>query len=403
MLAATQAFLAEHRRTRVEPLADLLVTTIEAENPGYRATGVVPRADLWRSCRDNADRILQLVAQAEAEPAAPGARARDIERDPAYDAARETGQRRAEQGLPLDDVLRSFRLGGRLIWADLVAEAPQSLDPGDIREIGSRLWEAVDETSAQVAAAYHRHERAAVRADEQQRAELWEGLLSGRAREPAFAQLAGRTLDLPVAGGYLVCVGSVGSQVDLPSAEHAVSPLASRWVRRTDGAVGLVALRDGGPGPALRGLERLARASGVALGVSSVLPGLSSAGDAFDQAQLALRAQEGPVGLSDFDRRLPEALLLSSTEVSQRLVEVWLGPLLALGQAEGEVLVDTLRAWVECGGAVTPAAERVPCHRNTVVNRLRRVGDLLGRDLLEGAPPVELDLALRALRLAPPG
>jgi len=33
--------------------------------------------------------------------------------DDYFDAARETGRRRAEQRLPLDDVLRSFRRGGR--------------------------------------------------------------------------------------------------------------------------------------------------------------------------------------------------------------------------------------------------------------------------------------------------
>lgn len=391
----TRAFLVQHRVARIPPLADLLVETIEADNPGYRAAGVVPREDLRRSCVDNIDRILELLAD-PAQRRAP----RQVERDPAFDAARDTGRRRAEQGLPLDDVLRSFRIGGRLIWDDLVAAAPESLDPGELRDIGSHLWEVVDQTSAQVAAAYHRHERAAVRAAEQQRAELWEGLLSGRAREPAFVHLAARTLDLPVNGGYLVVIGA---EVDLGRAEQAVSPLASRWVRRTAGAVGLVALRGSPPDAALRGLDRLAQDAGRPLGVSSVLVGLAAVGDALGQAQLALRAQGDEPGLAAFDRRLPEALLLSSISVSERLVEVWLGPVLALGASEGGVLVDTLRAWVECGGAVTPAAERVPCHRNTVVNRLRRVGDLVGHDLLEGAPPVELDLALRAHRLRPRG
>ena len=60
-------------------------------------------------------------------------------------------------------------------------------------------------------------------------------------------------------------------------------------------------------------------------------------------------------------------------------------------------LLRTLRAWVACGGSTVRTAKAVPCHRNTVINRLRRVAQLTGRSLADDAPPVELDLALRAL------
>lgn len=392
MREQTREFLAQHRRARTVPIATRLVEVIEAENRGYRDLPVVSRPDLLRSCLANVGRVLELLAEAAETGRLHG------EHDAAYDAARETGQRRAEQGLPLDDVLRSFRMGGRLIWADLVAEAPAVLDPADVRDIGTALWEVVDRTSAEVAASYHRHERAAVDADAQQRAELWEGLLTGRAREPAFAHLAARVLDLPVSGDYLVVSGA---GLDLARAERSTGQAVSRWVRRTDGVVGLVALRDGDPAPALRALAHEAEASGCALGVSTVVPGLSRADDGVAQAQLALRARDGQPGLSSFDEQLPEALLLSSPAVTRRLVAVWLAPLLDLGGGESGVLLDTLAAWVGTGGSVTATATAVPCHRNTVMNRLRRVEGLLGRPLLDRAPPVELDLALRAVKLGP--
>src|SRR5689334_14058049 len=97
--------------TRVDELADHLVATIQHDNPGYRGTRVVPVEDLRRSCHDNLVRILQLVG---GRGSASGSE---------YDAARATGRRRAEQGLPVDDVLRSFRMGGRLVWEALVHEA----------------------------------------------------------------------------------------------------------------------------------------------------------------------------------------------------------------------------------------------------------------------------------------
>ena len=134
--------------TQVAGLADRLVLTILESNPGYRGSRLVPEQDLWRSCHDNLVRILQLV----------GGEA--WQGQEYYDAARATGRRRAEQGLPLDDLLRSFRMGGRLVWESLVAEA-RSLGTDDdaLLDLGTRVWEVVDRSSAQVAAAYHEAER----------------------------------------------------------------------------------------------------------------------------------------------------------------------------------------------------------------------------------------------------
>jgi DNA-binding PucR family transcriptional regulator len=41
----------------------------------------------------------------------------------------------------------------------------------------------------------------------------------------------------------------------------------------------------------------------------------------------------------------------------------------------------------------------VHCHRNTVLNRLRRLSEVTGHDLTGGVTPVELALALRARRV----
>jgi len=76
----------------------------------------------------------------------------------------------------------------------------------------------------------------------------------------------------------------------------------------------------------------------------------------------------------------------------------WLGGLLTLPPGESEQLLVTLEAWVSCGGSAVATATAVHCHRNTVANRLRRVGDLTGLELGE-IPPLGLGLALRALRL----
>ena len=386
MRATTLDFLAEHRRARVGALTERRVETIVAGNPGYRAVQVVPLADLQASCRDNLTRVLELLGAAVADgaPPAPG--------EAAYDAARATGRRRADQGLPLDDVLRSFRMGGRLVWEDLVDRAPAALDPADVREIGTRLWEVIDETSAQVAAAYHAAEQVAVRADEQLRAALWEGLLGGRGAEPGFAHEAARLLDVPVDGRYLVVLADA---LDPVRVEEALLPQPSVWVRRTGSVAGLLPVGDAPLAPVLGTLRRYADAPAA---VSAPVRGLAGVGTGVRQASLALRTLGGAAGLATFDDRLPEALLLTAPDVAARLVDIWLGPVLALPRPEREALLRTLEAWVATGGSPTHTAVRVHCHRNTVLNRLRRVASLLGRAELGEVPPVELALALRSRR-----
>lgn len=390
-------FLAVHRTSSVLDLTDRLVATIIESNPGYDATGVVPREDLRHSCHDNIVRILELLAFRVAGESPP------VE-GPYFDAARATGTRRAEQGLPLDDVLRSFRMGGRLIWEDLIDQAGPlgMLDGDDLRIVGTQLWMAVDETSAEVAVAYHSTQRLQVRADEQRRAALWEGLLSGRGGESGFVLEAARALDLSADGP--IAVAAVGRTAPGPAFVEGIAhqlctiDVRSTWQHRAGRQVGVLELASHDLGPCL---EMLRGWDGVPLGLSSVREGLGEAGAALGEALLALRtvAPERPQAVAYHDR-LPDVLLLSSPEVADRLVELWLGALLALPEREHRVLLETLELWVASAGSATRTAALVPCHRNTVLNRIRRVVEVTGRELAEGPPPMELSLALRRWRLA---
>lgn len=398
----TVGFLARHSQGRVPAMTERLVSTILEQNPAYGDGQVVPVADLRRSCHDNITRILELLAGAVAGGWDPNGVS-----DAYFDAARETGRRRAEQGMALDDVLRSFRVGGRLIWEDLIEEARSldALDADGLREVGTRLWEVVDVTSAQVASAYHVAEREFVREDEQRRAALWEGLLHGRAKDPAFAREASQIFDLPVRGRYVVVAlghedgaGNAGVEIEQRLALRQVS---SVWQRRADGVIGVLTLG----GSALKTvLHVLDEQADRPVGVSGVADALADMDLAHRQAVLALRSVPGDKGGPVvFDECLPEALLLSSPDVAERLVEVWLGPVLDLPEAERRPLLLTLETWVATAGSATRTAQLSHCHRNTVLNRIRRLGGLIGRELTEGAPPLDLSLALRALRLSTAG
>ena len=389
--------LAERVLDRLPALADALVRTIEEQNPGYRTMTVVPRDDLRSSCRDNLASVLQMIA----EPAVDGGPAGRREH---YDAAWATGRRRAEQGMPLDDVLRSFRLGGRLVWEALIdqARADHLVDTVGLLDVATRVWEVVDATSAQVAAAYHFAEGDLLRADAHRMAMLWEGLLSGQAKGTSFAYEVSRALGVPLVGPYAVVVADVGP--DSADAEQlrqrlAAQQIVSVWQARADALVGLLALRE----PALGGvLAQLREALSGPAGVSLVVRGLAEVDAAYRQAILARRTVLGDQAeAAALEERLPDALLLSSPELAQHLVNRWLGGLLEIAPAERRLLLGTLQIWVTTAGSVKHTADAAFCHRNTVINRLQRMQAITGHDFADPGCLVELKLALRAAALMP--
>ncbi len=385
--------LAARVLDELDELTGALVAVIVEQNPGYRVDDVVPDDDLWRSCHDNLRRVLQLIGR----PAGTG--------EDLYDAAKATGRRRAEQQLPLDDVLRSFRIGGRLVWQALTeqARATGSVNNEAMLDLATRVWEVVDATSAQVALAYHAAERSFVRADEQRRASLWEGLLQGRATDAGFAYEAGRALRLPISGPYVV-VAAAGPG-DAAFAEPLGAALedlrsASAWQSRADVLVGLVSL----PGREVTAVvEVIGSVLTVPAGVSLVVDGLAAVHTAYRQAVLAMRTvPPGRVDVVCLAERLPEALLLSSPELTESLQRDWLGDLLDLRTAERGPLLDTLATWVRTGGSATRSAQALHCHRNTVLNRIHRIEELTGRSLTGGELALELALVVRALPFLPP-
>jgi sugar diacid utilization regulator len=140
-------------------------------------------------------------------------------------------------------------------------------------------------------------------------------------------------------------------------------------------------------------------AAGCRIGVGSAVTGLASVGDARRLADLALGICPPEGGTVRLAEHLPEALVISCPELGATLTERVLGPLLRLEPADRDVLLDTLVAWFASEGSAQRAGERLYCHRNTVLNRLRRCEQLIGRSLARPLDVVEINLALTARRL----
>ncbi|MFI8435585.1 PucR family transcriptional regulator [Streptomyces sp. NPDC079020] len=240
------------------------------------------------------------------------------------------------------------------------------------------------------------------RRDERGRA-LLDVLLDGRA-VPGLARRTAACLGLPERGRYAVAVlgADRGDPVRPAPVRWALDTDGMRWCWRTraDCEIAVVALGEGSlAAPAALLAERRAGPAGL----SPVVDGLAELGLARRLAGFALltcapRARE----IVRLDERLSTALVVSRPELSARLVSEVFGPLLALAPSERTPLVETLEAWLECGGSVSRAAKRLHCHRNTVFNRLRRLEGLTARSLSVPRELTEVMLALDAFRLPPP-
>ncbi|MZF86106.1 helix-turn-helix domain-containing protein [Streptomyces sp. SID5643] len=381
-----------HRAARVllddlPDLTDRLLAVLREQEPAYRTALENDHAATWqeayRSLRHSVTSLLDPRGTREA----------------AHRCTWRIGVTRAEQGLPLDALLHAFRLGGSLVWQRLVEETTRS-EPEDIRllvHVATDVWNFVDEHCTLVADAYRQAERQLAWRRENRVRLLAAALLDGTSRIADLPETAER-LGLPEHGRYVV-VAVAGGRPQAPS------PVRSAyWHAGVDVDHGIVLVGDEGAGEADRDPAAALALStdgpaGSRIGVGSAVTGLAAVGDARRLADLALSICPPDGGTVRLTEHLPEALVVSCPELGATLTERVLGPLLRLDPADRDVLLDTLVAWFACDGSAQRAGERLYCHRNTVLNRLRRCEQLIGRSLARPHDVVEISLALTARRL----
>ncbi|MFB7403726.1 PucR family transcriptional regulator [Streptomyces rubiginosohelvolus] len=419
-LADRESVEVLHRAARVlvaslPALTDRLVEALYAQEPAYRAAIDSDRAEVWQevhhSLRHNVGSLIQ---------------PREF-RESAHRTSRWIGEIRAEQGVPLDAVLHAFRMGGAMVWQDLVDETARR-DPDDIRllvHVAADVWNFVDEHCGVVADAYRQAERRLSWRRENRQRLMVAALLDGTARIADLAEAA-EMLGLPEQGRYAVLAVAVGprgpgavaaggglvSASDAGVARHgpglaahppvllpAAHPgAAALWHPGPDAEFAILPLT-GPPGELSELTAALDVPAGTRAGIGSAVEGLAALGDARRLAETALRACPASGGTVLLDEHLPDALVVSSPALAGALADRVLGPLDRLDPADRDVIVETLTAWLDADGSAQRAGARLYCHRNTVLNRLRRFEQLTGRCLTRPRDAVEVSLALAARRL----
>jgi len=381
------ASLARSLYQRLPQISERTVAAICEREEGYREERLIPLAELRRSVHDSLQEYLAALTRIPQEQA------------PSREQAWATGRSRAELGVPLESVLRAYRLGGGVIWDALLEEARSRPEPptDQLMEAAVVVWEMTDELSAAVGQAYRHAEAGMLSRDRTRRQALLQGLFTGMATERDLV-FAAESLSLPEKGPYMVAV----AEPALGTVEAVARPLLthgirSEWTRQEERLAGLLALGRASLETVKQSLGELAP---LRAGLSPAVGSLAQVGTAYRQAELAVRAIPPHQHLiTSLDERLPSAILISSPELAQRLAQRVFGAIFELPGGERSLLLRTLRSYFDLGGSVAEVADRFPCHRNTVFNRLARIRELTG--LNPGLPrdAAQLVLALDASEL----
>ncbi|MDI2128103.1 PucR family transcriptional regulator [Yinghuangia seranimata] len=376
---------------RLPELTDRLVAAVYEQEAAYR-DGPVPADELWQGCHESlrSALLVLMVPHGQGEPSPQTWR---------------LGRRRAEQGLPLDALLHAYRIGGVLVWQALV-ETTVAQDLDGVRELvhaATTVWRVVDHHSTLVSDAYRSFAHELTSRHHERTRALLDALLDGRA-DAADLSAASAVLDLPEEGRYAVAMlrhGRPGTgQHDGPR-PTGVEGAHLLWRSRADAEFAVALLHKGADdADALAGLAKAVGPSASSrAGVGLVVDGLPALARARRQAEIALRTCTVDGEVARLDERLPAALVACQPDLSSALATRTFGQVLALDAADRELLLGTLAAWFDAGGSAARAGARLFCHRNTVLNRLRRFEQLSGRDLGLPRDLVELGLALDAYRL----
>ncbi|GIH95054.1 PucR family transcriptional regulator [Planobispora siamensis] len=371
---------------RLPELTDELVARTRDTDEAYRR--MVPTDDHWQS-------VYEAMREGIGAILLPVSERRDLQQ------AEKTALRRAEQGLPMDSLLRSYRVSAQVMWDGLVGviaeEEPDSL-PVLIRG-ATKVWNAVDRQAVAAAEAYRRREAEMFGRTAERIQALLDALLEDRA-DATLVRSAAAALDLPELGRYAVVITRLPGRDDHAADGARPASLGAMrllWRMRPDYEVAVVLLHDEEMDTLVGALRP--HVTGCA-GISPAVEGLGELGRARRLAELALRTctGEGPE-IARLEDRLPSALVVSQPELAGHLSAAVLRPVLALDPADREVLLGTLEAWLRCEGSAMRAAGQLYCHRNTVFNRIRRIEQLTGRSLARPLDIVEISLALDAVRL----
>ncbi|MGW6457136.1 PucR family transcriptional regulator [Streptomyces sp. NPDC055078] len=370
----------------VEPLTDELTAEILSGEHQYVESTLLSHEQLRGAVHDN---LRTLLTALQGCPAS-------------LDAPRAAGRLKAERGIPLAALLHAFRLAGRFIWDRLLAMAVAEGTATELLHTASGIWVVIDECSSAAAEAYRTAVEEQSRRNAAARNVMLTTLLDGSAGNGAGAWETVRVLGLDRQGPFLVVCAEIHEGTEpLPAVDTRLrsAGIGSEWIQQIGTRAGLIALPN--EQAAVTAGEQLARSAVSRIGVSRPFASPAQAPSAWREAQMAAQClPPGTSGTHVYGSSPIALLATASPDIASEVTRTVFGRLHSLPEDERTRLLDTLETWFATGGSTTRAAERLHCHRNTVLYRLNQIAALTGRRITDADSSAELYIALRAVRLA---
>lgn len=358
-------------RANAESIAEEGADRVFADIPSYAESGVPRDSLVWSGLLHTERAVDALVARRSQQP-------EDID-----DLRIPTD--RARRGVPVEDMLHAVRLvfgGVRDHFIEWAFEL--HLEPRLILEGTRILWEVTDVVTRRYATAHREEELEIARRDERQRIEFLRGLVSG-SMSSAELHLRAAAFGLPLEGSYVAF--RARPQVDPAELTRELSAWTNRMQRPTFFApLGSDIAGVSTVAPSLRDL--------ATVGVADPCD-LHSIASSFRMASRALEVgiafgQTGVVSLESLSLRMAVA---SEHDVGDLMVRRYVQPLEAEGEF-GEVLEQSVRAFLDADLNTESAARALVVHPNTLRHRLHRFEDLTGADLSSSIGRMEIWWAL---------
>lgn len=386
---------------RLDEVVELSVEAISQAVPSYARAGDAYMEDVREAVREN---VLTLSTTLSHQRAVTSEELASIER---------VGARRAEAGIPLQDLLRAYRTVVRTCW-DVLSEECRS-SPGGALEASLVLAEAVlrytDQVSTTVADAYLSAQRAIVRDQEGARREFLADVLYGVEAQPEDILRRAHTFGYDLSEDYMALVGR-GPEQDSRKEAMVAGAVARLYgpssadpivLQKAEHTIALVPV-SGESDPAAMPEKLVAELTGDwRFGVGGPEPGLEGIRRAYIEAREALEIGMG-LELSGLVYRFDDLLLYhflrSEPALLDRFVETTLGPLIEYDERRKGELITTLEAYFNADGSVKLTGTALFAHPHTISYRLKQVERLTGWSLRSSEDKLRLQLALRAHRLA---
>ncbi|MET1036347.1 MAG: helix-turn-helix domain-containing protein [Arthrobacter sp.] len=293
--------------------------------------------------------------------------------------ATDVGVSRARAGIPIESLMTAIRLDFSILWEELTALA-EDTDAALLVRHTESMWRVVDSYASQTQAAYVAERQRML----SEASSIRQGHVAaifgqdppGPAMLERIAAEIGLAQDAPL--GVAVALGEEAAALRVLVAvaarrghEMFTHPLAD----------GLIAFWPADERPGSAGLETAGRIRGLRCGLVENSPGLASLAAAARFArELAGLVEDGDEGALTLQQSWTRIARLRLAEAGMPVAADVEAALAACGPVERTRLAEAARAYLATG-SVAESTRLLFCHRNTLMNRLRRFAELTGIDV----------------------